>query len=598
MTTLGTFRSLIIQGESETLELQRSTAELRRAGENSDAVTLTFTEEIVPGAPRRDQAGTNVKYSNSSEPRAHPEPMAPSGPSRPRGMHEGEESMNIAITAQRVHIELSRVQTWLFAVPRLRAMVGANALLGETLRVTLPKLARETGRGWVLSPNCETYPAADPNDPLKDHDDPATDAKDGIISRDGGHFEAQFASGAEAFVDAAGQLLRSSLPGLRFRVSIDGEPRTKSQMHLSTELPVLAPCEWTGRGLASEPIKQGTDEHEVSIDVKQRHDAAKDAEDWKTQDVASLLSAKTKLQKLERAQELKELVGSGYLALIHADGNGVGSGLGKDMSDSERVAFFYKNRVLLRRAVQKAIDARCPDTGRAPLIPLMLGGDDLLLVARAEIALPFVVTLCKELETLQKDSNGFKLTLGVGVVFAKHTIPIHRLHEVAEQLAASAKRRFRGLSESEPKRSVVDWAVYSTAWVDDPVEVRRRDWLRGSESELRVLSQRPVDVLGEHRVDSLQGLVRGAQQLTHAPRSQLRYLVDQLSRGRALSELAFAELPQEAKGPLSEAGVREPWRPAGNAWITALLDLVEIAEIARLGRNTARTDSVEEAAYV
>jgi hypothetical protein len=42
----------------------------------------------------------------------------------------------------RVHIEFQRVQTWLFEVPRLRAMVGANALLGETLRVALPKLAR------------------------------------------------------------------------------------------------------------------------------------------------------------------------------------------------------------------------------------------------------------------------------------------------------------------------------------------------------------------------------------------------------------------------------------------------------------------------
>jgi hypothetical protein len=42
---------------------------------------------------------------------------------------------------QQVRIELSRVQTWLFAVPRLRAIVGANALLGETLHVTPPKLA-------------------------------------------------------------------------------------------------------------------------------------------------------------------------------------------------------------------------------------------------------------------------------------------------------------------------------------------------------------------------------------------------------------------------------------------------------------------------
>ncbi len=496
--------------------------------------------------------------------------------------------------SQRVHIEFSRVQTWLFAVPRLRAMVGANALLGETLRVALPRLARETGRGWMLAPNNEAYPSADENDPLEDHDDPAADAKDGIVSRDGGHFEAQFASGADTFADAAGQLLRSSLPGLRFRVSIDREPRIKSQALLSTELPVLAPCEWTGRGLASAIVEQGDDRPAVTLDVAQRDEAARRTKDGTAVDVASLLSAKTKLQKLERAQELKKLVGDGYLALIHADGNGVASGLGKDKSDSERALFFHGNRVLLRRAVKRAVDEHCPDNGPAPLIPLMLGGDDLLLVARAEIALPFVVTLCAELDALQKETTGFKLTLGVGVVFAKHTIPIHRLHEVAEQLASSAKRRFRGFKDDEAKRSVVDWAVFSTAWVDDPEDVRRRDWLRGSGNDLRVLSQRPVDVLGETRIDSLQGLVRGAGQLARAPRSQLRYLVEQLSRGPALSKLAFAELPQEAKEPLAEAGVKEPWRRAGNASITALLDLVEIAEIGRLGRNTAR----EEAGHV
>lgn len=132
------------------------------------------------------------------------------------------------------------------------------------------------------------------------------------------------------------------------------------------------------------------------------------------------------------------------------------------------------------------------------------------------------------------------------------------------------------------KHSVVDWAVYSTAWVDNPEDVRRRDWLRGNSTDLRVLSQRPVNVLGQE-LDSLQGLVHAAQKLGHAPRSQLRYLVDQLPRGRALSALAFAELPTRGKGTLAQAGVKELWRRAGNAWITPLLDLVEIAEIARLG---------------
>ena len=505
-----------------------------------------------------------------------------------------------------VHIELQRVQTWLFAVPRLRAMVGANALLGEILRVELPTLAPTTGRGWTLGPSIEAYPVANSNDPLKNHDDPAADAKDGILSRDGGHFEALFASGAEVFADAAGCLLRSRLPGLRFRVSIDREPLTRSQVHLSTELPVLAPCEWTGRGLASAIVEQGDERPAVSLDVARRHEAARRTEDGMALDVASLLSDTTKLQTLNRAnrpQELKELVGNGYLALIHADGNSVGKSKPGDVAGDAR--FFYQNRVFLRQAVKEAIDDACDkdkagkDESPAPLVPLMLGGDDLLLVCRARVALPFVVKLCEKLDAIQKDGTDFKLTLGVGVVFAKHTVPIHRLHEVAEQLASSAKRRFRGLTEGEATRSVVDWAVYSTAWVSDPEEVRRRDWLRGSGNELRVLSQRPVDVLGEG-TGSLQALVNGAEKLKDAPRSQLRYLVDQLPRGRALSELAFAELPQEVKESLLKAGVETPWRRAANngPWLTALLDLVEIIEIARLGRNAERADSKREVAHV
>jgi hypothetical protein len=500
-------------------------------------------------------------------------------------------------------------------------MVGANALLGKCLRGGLAELARKKESGWTLAPleDGERYPTADPDDPIREHDDPAADAKDdslasasssaqrredddpardakeGILSRDGGHFEAQFESGAKDFAQEAARYLRKNLPGLRFRISIDQKPILQTQTHLSTELPVLAPCEWTGRGLASCSIEQGDERPAVSLDIKARHDEAKNTEnsteDGTAKDIASLLSAKTKLQNLDRAQELKELVGNGYLALIHADGNGVGSGLGQGKPDHERAAFFHRNRVLLRRAVAKAIDTHCPDTGRAPLIPLMLGGDDLLLLARAEIALPFIVTMCATLDDLQKNTDGFKLTLGVGVVFAPYTVPIYRLHEVAEQLASSAKRRFRGLKgNGEPDRSVVDWAVFSTAWVDDPELVRRRDWLCGKDNELRVLSQRPVDVLGDG-LDSLQGLVKGAEKLENAPRSQLRYLVEQLSRGRTLSELTFAELSKEARAPLAEAGIENPWRQTSNsgAWLTSLLDLVEVLEIPRLGRKTEPT---------
>src|SRR5690606_17650839 len=152
----------------------------------------------------------------------------------------------------------------------------------------------------------------------------------------------------------AEQLLRSKLPGLRFQISIDDVPRPRSQVHLSTELPVLAPCEWTGRGLASGIVEQGNEPSAVSLDVVKRHDAARRTEDGTAVDIASLLSAQTRLSRLKHPQKLQDLVGNDYLALVHADGNSVGSCAGK--CDSERAAFFHKNRVLLRRAVKKAID--------------------------------------------------------------------------------------------------------------------------------------------------------------------------------------------------------------------------------------------------
>ncbi len=498
--------------------------------------------------------------------------------------------------AQRVHIELQRVQTWLFAVPRLRAMVGANTMLGEMLRIRLPELARGGGNRWQLKPLTGSYPTTDAADPLQQHDDPSADAGAGILSRDGGHFEAQFKYGANEFARAAAEILRRELPGLRFRIWIDDKEWQQSRAYLSNELPVLAPCEWTGRGLASVVISQGNEQAGVSLDVARRHEAAISAENHQASDLANLLEARTELAKpeLQRPQDLHDLVGSDYLALIYADGNGVGSSAGT--TDEERARFFHHNRVLLRRALKEAIDDVCAGaTGMAPLVLLMLGGDDLLVMCRAEKALPFVVSLCEELASIQGEGNsGFELTLGVGVVIAQRKIPIYRLHDIAEQLASSAKRRFRGLKENgENAQSVADWAVYTTSWVDDPEEIRRRDWVCGIGGDRRVLSQRPVDVLGDG-LHTLQGLLKGAEKLQNAPRSQLRYLVDQLPRGRALAELAFAELSKEASASLSQAGVQEVWQrlPNGGPWITPLLDLVEIAEIPRLGSRNEKSQTM------
>src|SRR5262249_1208932 len=150
--------------------------------------------------------------------------------------------------------------------------------LGEVLRDSLPNLARQQF-SWQLARAADGYPAAAANDPLSAHDDPAADAREGILSRDGGHFEAEFVSGAPQFAAAAAALLRRELAGIRFRIRIDTEEHDAPRMGLSTELPVLAPCEWSGRGLGSKTIVQGTERPLVSLSVSRRHEAAKRAED-------------------------------------------------------------------------------------------------------------------------------------------------------------------------------------------------------------------------------------------------------------------------------------------------------------------------------
>ncbi|MBX3372778.1 MAG: hypothetical protein KF817_03010 [Phycisphaeraceae bacterium] len=521
---------------------------------------------------------------------------------------------------ERVHIEFKRVQTWLFAVPRLRVMVGANAIIGRVIRHELPQLAR-TESAWTLAAVTGCFPTADPADPIAAHDDPAADARAGIISRDGGHFEAMFTAGGTEFLKAAAELIRTELPGLPFIASVDDRIQDIPSAHCLTALPTLAPCEWSGHGFASAVIRTGDDRTPVSAEVARRHRAGRSAakagggEAAKGGTATALLDT-TSVGALQPPLDFAALASGGYLAVIHADGNGVGSGLPVAEREDARATFFHRNRVLIRRAVTMAIDRTCPvgaegssegGRGTAPVAPLqilMLGGDDLLIACRAELALPLCRAMCDALATIQGDRTGagpsFRLTLGIGVVIARPTVPFHRLHAVAEALAGSAKRLYRGLDAAE-RASVIDWAIYTTAWADDPAEVRRRDWIRGTGDDRRLLSHRPMRVLGG-ALHHLDGLLEGADRLNadeDTPRSQLRFLVEQLARGRHLSMLAYKELSAKARSALDNAGIRgrfAPWTsPAGGPpWVTSVLDLVEVYEIARLGRSARPVQVVDE----
>ncbi len=123
----------------------------------------------------------------------------------------------------------------------------------------------------------------------------------------------------------------------------------------------------------------------------------------------------------------------GYMGFIYADGNCIGKRL-EGLGDRTAYAEFSEN---LRTWLGQSLDAALGGTvreGRTPYIKLLLGGDDLLLVTAADIAMEAALKLAQEFETR---SGG--LTLSVGVVLAHADYPIAELLRLAGECLKRAK---------------------------------------------------------------------------------------------------------------------------------------------------------------
>lgn len=529
----------------------------------------------------------------------------------------------------RLEISLKRVQSFIFDVPRLKAMLGANALIGQTIRHDLTNLLKD---GFAFPwPEELTYAIqGDPLNELKDnihHDDPKALYAKGILARDGGHFIVAFRDelSANNFLHQAEILLANQLPGVMYDAKITPidassmPPQNKplsiipQEIHL-LDLPVLQVCQETGKEPAS---KKGEKVDWQAESVSRRYQMGDLFYEGKSLDIIGLMQQGLypESMKWKRPTELRDLTCDGYVALIHTDGNGIGlrynnwkvstpSTATENVSEAYGEAFFHSMRVAVRRALidslQKTFTVK---EGIRPYEVLMLGGDDLLLVCRADMALAFAHHYAEALQSYTL-VDGSPLSVAIGVAIAKATYPFHRLHELAESLASSAKRLYRSYSSDKPRPSVIDWQVISQSWFEGVSEARQQSekvtysCKRESSSitETLLLTGKPYPVLGEN--PSLASLLDIAIKLyvsKDATRVKLRTLRSACEHGKLAGEMAFASLPRSIRDLLVWKGERH-----GSLWtklpvseqedlayyLTRALDIIDILELSRLGRNS------------
>lgn len=149
------------------------------------------------------------------------------------------------------------------------------------------------------------------------------------------------------------------------------------------------------------------------------------------------------------------------IAFIHADGNGLGAALQAlekaCRGQPEKYVTIYSSFsravsratvAAARRATSEVLLPSIEDDLRVPARPLVLGGDDLSIIVRPDLALPFAQAFLQAFEDASKDElgqldidgcpKGLTAACGIAIVNAGH--PFARAAELAEALCGHAKK--------------------------------------------------------------------------------------------------------------------------------------------------------------
>jgi len=169
-----------------------------------------------------------------------------------------------------------------------------------------------------------------------------------------------------------------------------------------------------------------------------------------------------------------------------------------------------------------------------PFRPLILGGDDVILLSHTTYAMPFVQRMAEEFAARSEEAarsspiqplwpaTGDELSISGGVLYAKVTFPLHLAIRYAESLLASAKGKFRADPKAScPTLAAVDWDTITDSLVDTPAERRNRE-LRFHDPELNLeiqLTRRPYVLKRQAGTPDLESLLELTEPLAEIPRS-------------------------------------------------------------------------------
>jgi hypothetical protein len=201
------------------------------------------------------------------------------------------------------------------------------------------------------------------------------------------------------------------------------------------------------------------------------------------------LLAGSELQKEHTLEQAEPKSMRRLLAIVCADGNRMGERIGGFRGTLGEYACDTNT---IRNAVQTAVveaahetlgqemERRRKDPGKqavAPFLPLLMGGDDVIVAVQAIYALEFVKKLCEVFQDKTKGALGQDggISFGVGMTIGHVGFPLSQAFHIAHNLQKSAKKAARDLHKrSGDDLSAVDYALYVDSYAEN-IETAREE---------------------------------------------------------------------------------------------------------------------------
>jgi hypothetical protein len=211
-------------------------------------------------------------------------------------------------------------------------------------------------------------------------------------------------------------------------------------------------------------------------------------------------------------EDISKLGNNSWIAVIHADGNGLGHILqshGQFLVKNKKFAQFSKaiddaTKIAVKKAFEDIVRVDCEKKCLAyeqkhqkklnysyPIRPIVIGGDDLTVIIRADLAFEFTKVFLKCFE--DESASLFKfiglkefeegLTACAGIAFIKESYPLHYGLHLAEQLCDDAKKKVKKQNDDglimNPKygqmpKSALAFFKVQDSFVEDLKELKER----------------------------------------------------------------------------------------------------------------------------